>query len=87
MLRMVCDKGASGKEIQMKQFFSKSATGINADIDRHRSEEARLNAAIADLEGKEDEMSVACRKAFIEIRDVIRKNKAELVSKIGKNPC
>jgi hypothetical protein len=67
----------------MKQFFAKSATGLNADINRHRSEEARLNTIIADLEDKEDDMSVACRKAFIEIRDALRQNKAELVAKIG----
>jgi phage-related minor tail protein len=68
----------------MKRFFAKNATGLNADIDRHRSEEARLNTIIADLEDKEDDMSVACKKTFIELRDALRQNKAELVNKLGK---
>jgi len=68
----------------MKQYFANNTTGLNADINRHRSEEARLTNIIDDLKDKEDEMSIACRKAYIEILGVLQKNKAELVSKIGK---
>lgn len=37
----------------MKNYFYKKASGLNADIERHRHEEERLKQIIADLEAKE----------------------------------
>ena len=68
----------------MRKYFAKNASGLKSDILRHRAEEDNLNAFFSDLEGKEDDMSVACKSMFIENRSALRQSKAELVSKIGK---
>ena len=66
------------------KFFWNKAKGLNADIERHRAEEQRLEAKIAELEGKEDPMSVASLRAYRRFLYQLHLSKANVVSKIGK---
>lgn len=66
------------------KFFWNKAKGLNADIERHRAEEQRLEAKIAELEGKEDPMSIASLRAYRRFLYQLHLSKANIVSKIGK---
>jgi hypothetical protein len=67
----------------MKYFWNK-ATGLNADIERHRAKEQELEAKIAELEGKEDPMSIAALRTYRRFLYQLQVSKANVVSKIGK---
>jgi len=67
------------------KFFWGDAKGLKADVERHRAEEAELDARIAELEGKEDPMSVAALRTYRGFRAQLLQSKAGVVSKIGKN--
>ena len=68
----------------MKFFWSK-AKGLKADVDRHRSKEAELDARIAELEARpEDPMAVAALRTYRRFRAQLLQSKAEVVTKIGK---
>lgn len=67
----------------MKFFWSK-AKGLKEDVERHRAKEAELDAKIAELEGKEDPMSVAALRVYRRFRAQLLQSKADVVSKIGK---
>ena len=41
------------------KFFWQNAKGLKADVERHRAKEKEYMDKIAELEGKEDPMSVA----------------------------
>jgi phytoene/squalene synthetase len=66
------------------KYFWKDAKGLKDDVNRHRSHEAELDAKIAELEGKEDPMSVAALRTYRRIRAQLLQSKAEVVTKIGK---
>ena len=67
----------------MKYFWDK-ANGLNADIERHRAKEKELESKIAELEGKEDPMSIAALRVYRRFLYQLQVSKVEVVSKIGK---
>lgn len=67
----------------MKFFWSESK-GLKADVERHRSKEAEMDARIAELEGKDDPMSIASLRVYRRFRAQLLQSKAEVVTKIGK---
>lgn len=68
----------------MIKFFWGNAKGVKADVERHRAKEADLDARIAELEGKDDPMSVAALRVYRRFRAQLLQSKADVVSKIGK---
>lgn len=66
------------------KFFWSEAKGLKADVDRHRAKEAELDARIAELEAKDDPMSIAALRTYRRIRAQLLQSKAELATKIGK---
>ena len=67
----------------MKYFWDKTK-GLNADIERHRAKEKELESKIAELEGKEDPMSIAALRVYRRFLYQLQMSKVEVVSKIGK---
>lgn len=68
----------------LMKWFWQDAKGLKADVDRHRAKEAELDARIAELEGKDDPMSIAALRVYRRFRAQLLQSKAEVVSKIGK---
>jgi hypothetical protein len=66
------------------KFFWGDAKGLKADVERHRAKEAELDARIAELEGKDDPMSIAALRVYRRFRAQLLQSKAEIVDKIGK---
>jgi hypothetical protein len=66
------------------KFFWQDTKGVKADVERHRAKEAELDAKIAELEGKDDPMSVAALRVYRRFRAQLLQSKAEVVDKIGK---
>jgi hypothetical protein len=67
----------------MKYFWG-DTKGLKADVQRHRAKEAELDTKIAELEGKDDPMSVAALRTYRRFRAQLLQSKAEVVTKIGK---
>jgi hypothetical protein len=67
----------------MKYFWDK-AKGLNADIERHRAKEQEFEAKIAELEGKQDPMSIAALRTYRRFLYQLQVSKANVVSKIGR---
>jgi hypothetical protein len=68
------------------KFFWTKAKGLNADIERHREKEKEkeLEARIAELEDKEDPMSIASLRVYRNFLCQLQQSKADVVTKIGK---
>lgn len=66
------------------EYFWKKTNGLNADIERHRAHEQELKAKIAELEGKEDPMSIASLRAYRRFLIQLQVSKTQVVNKIGK---
>jgi hypothetical protein len=66
------------------KWFWQDAKGVKADVERHRAKERELDARIAELEGKDDPMSVAALRVYRRFRAQLLQSKAEVVDKIGK---
>jgi predicted secreted Zn-dependent protease len=66
------------------KFFWDKAKGLNADIERHREKEKELVAKIAELEGQDDEMSIASLRVYRNFLCQLQQSKADVVTKIGK---
>jgi phytoene/squalene synthetase len=66
------------------KFFWQDANSVKADVERHRAHEAELDAKIAELEGKEDPMSIAALRVYRRFRAQLLQSKADVVNKIGK---
>ena len=67
------------------KFFWGDAKGLKADVERHRAQEAKLDARIAELEAKgDDPMAVAALRVYRRFRAQLLQSKAEVVTKIGK---
>ena len=66
------------------KWFWQDAKGLKDDVNRHRAKEAELDAKIAELEGKDDPMSVAALRVYRRFRAQLLQSKAEVVTKIGK---
>ena len=65
-------------------FFCKAASGLNADIDRHRKKEIEILERIAELEDKTDEFSVIALRVYRNFLNQLHQSKADVTSKIGK---
>ena len=68
----------------MSKFFWSKASGVKSDVERHRAMETELNSKIAELEGKDDERSVAALRIYRRFLAQLMQSKAEVVSSIGK---
>lgn len=71
----------------MIKYFWDKAPGLNADIERHRNEEVRLEAKIAELEAmdptnKNVQMHIRTYRHFLYL---LHQSKAEVVNNIGRN--
>ena len=66
------------------KFFGSKLKGIKADIERHREKEKELVAKIAELEGQDDEMSIASLRVYRSFLCQLQQSKADVVTKIGK---
>ena len=66
------------------KWFCKDATGLKADIERHREEERKIKSRIEELEGKDDEMSKRSLLAYQKLLLKIQVAKDELTQLIGK---
>jgi len=67
----------------MKYFWT-DTKGLKADVERHRAKEAEMDAKIAELEGKDDPMSIAALRVYRRFRAQLLQSKADVVTKIGK---
>ena len=66
------------------KFFWDKAKGLNADIERHRAKEKELESKIAELEGKEDPMSIAALRVYRRFLYQLQVSKVNVVTKIGR---
>ena len=66
------------------KFFWGDANGLKADVERHRAKEVELDARIAELEVKDDPMSIAALRVYRRFRAQLLQSKADVVNKIGK---
>jgi hypothetical protein len=66
------------------KFFWGDTKGLKADVERHRAKEAELDARIADLESRDDPMSIAALRVYRRFRAQLLQSKADVVNKIGK---
>lgn len=65
------------------KFFWNKATGVNADIARHRAKEKELLLDIAALEG-DVEMHKARLRVYYNMLRILQQSKADVVAKIGR---
>jgi phytoene/squalene synthetase len=66
------------------KFFWGETKGLKADVERHRAHESELDAKIAELEGKDDPMSIAALRVYRRFRAQLLQSKADVVNKIGR---
>jgi phytoene/squalene synthetase len=66
------------------KFFWNNTSGLNADIERHRAEEKELLVKIADLEQKQDPMSIAALRVYRRFLAQLQQSKADVVNKLGR---
>ena len=66
------------------KWFWKEATGLKADIERHREEERKIQSKIDELEGKDDDLSKRSLMAYRRFLVQIQTAKDEVTQKIGK---
>lgn len=66
------------------KFFWKNTKGLKADLERHRVKEKEYTDRIAELEGKDDPMSVAALRVYRRHLNLLQTSKADVVNKIGK---
>lgn len=67
-------------------FFWSKAKGIKADIERHRVQEAELDAKIAKIENMAEPgpMDIAALRTYRRFRAQLQQSRADVVTKIGK---
>lgn len=66
------------------KYFYRDVKGINADVERHRAREQELLQKISELEGKDDDMSIAATRTYRHLLNQLLQSKAAVVAKIGK---
>jgi len=64
-------------------YFFKPASGLNADIERHRQKEQELLYKIKSIDTS-DAMGMACYRAYNQMLSHLEESKARLVSKLGR---
>lgn len=67
-------------------FFWSKAKGLKADIERHRVQEAKLDAKIAEIENMAEpsSMDIAALRTYRGLRAQLQQSRADVVTKIGK---
>ena len=65
------------------KYFYRDVKGVNADVERHRAREQELLQKISELEGKDDDMSIAATRTYRHLLNQLQ-SKAAVVAKIGK---
>jgi hypothetical protein len=66
------------------KFFWQDVKGVKAEIERHRAKEKEYMDKIAELEGKEDPISIASLRVYRRHLNLLQNSKANIVIKIGK---
>lgn len=66
------------------KYFYRDVKGVNADVERHRAREQELLQKISELEGKDDDMSIAAARTYRHLLNQLLQSKAAVVAKIGK---
>jgi len=66
------------------KYFYRDVKGVNADVERHRAREQELLQKISELEGKDDDMSIAATRTYRHLLNQLLQSKAAVVAKIGK---
>lgn len=66
----------------MSYFYNK-ATGLNADIERHRQKETELQNRIEELETKDDKFSKIVLASYRSLLLQLQQSKAEILIKLG----
>lgn len=64
-------------------YFWNKVQGLNADIDRHREEEIKLQNKIRELESSTDNLSKMALPMYRTLLLTLQQSKADLVSKLG----
>jgi hypothetical protein len=65
-------------------YFWKKTKGVNADIERHQAKEKQYLERIAELEGREDPVSIAARRVYRRHLNQLRDNMARTVNQLGR---
>lgn len=68
------------------KYFQNNATGLNADIERHRNKREELIKRIEEIENKEikSEMDLACLRVYQDFRCSVEQSLAEVLNKLGR---
>jgi hypothetical protein len=65
-------------------YFWKKTKGVTADIERHRAKEKQYLERIAELEGREDPVSIAARRVYRRHLNQLRDSMARTVNQLGR---
>jgi hypothetical protein len=65
-------------------YFWKKTKGVTADIERHQAKEKQYLERIAELEGREDPMSIAARRVYCRHLNMLRDSMARTVNQLGR---
>jgi hypothetical protein len=65
-------------------YFWKKTKRVTADIDQHRAKEKQYLERIAELEGREDPVSIAARRVYRRHLNQLRDSMARTVNQLGR---
>ena len=65
-------------------YFWKKTKGVTADIERHQAKEKEYLERIAELEGREDPVSIAARRVYRRHLTQLRDSMARTVNQLGR---
>jgi hypothetical protein len=65
-------------------YFWKKTKGVTADIERHQAKEKQYLERIAELEGREDPVSIAARRVYRRHLTQLRDSMARTVNQLGR---
>lgn len=72
------------QEFRMTKFFWNDTKGLNADIDRHRKQEAEIQSRIVELADKTDNDSKRNLRVYQGFLLQLQQSKARVVEQLGK---
>lgn len=67
-----------------RKFFWSTASGLNADIERHRKKRQELQEKIRELELMTDDMSVSSLRVYRHFLCQLEQSLADTVDKLGR---
>ena len=65
-------------------YFWKKTKGVTADTERHQAKEKQYLERIAELEGREDPVSIAARRVYVRHLNQLRDSMARTVNQLGR---